>query len=309
VIGARVDFFAGSGRREWMSRWFLVALVSLAAPVHATDFSPCGLRATPPATYEHVVWVWFENHGYGQVVGSHAAPFMNRALIPACGLATNYQALTHPSLPNYIAATSGLSGNALAPFAHDCNAVGTCRIGATSLFEQAPSWGAYAESMRRPCVHWFTGSYAASHNPAVYYRALTDCREHALNLRALARDLDQDTLPAYVSVTPNMCHSMHNCSVTSGDAWLRRLLGRLTASAAYQRGTMAIFVTFDESDDHSADHNVPMFVVSPSTVPGTRAAARFNHYSLLRTTEEMLGIQPYLGRASRAPSMRAAFNL
>src|SRR5262245_36220111 len=303
------EHFARSVRREWMLKWVLVALVFRTAPVHAADFSPCGLGATPPQTYEHVVWVWFENHGYGQIVGSDAAPFMNRVLIPACGLATNYHALTHPSLPNYIAATSGLSGNALAPFARNCNAVGPCRIGATSLFEQAPSWGAYAESMRRPCTRWFTGSYAASHNPAVYYRALTDCREHAVNLRALRAHLAQDTLPAFAFITPNMCHSMHNCSVTSGDAWLRRLLGRLTASAAYQRGTMAIFVTFDESDEDSDDHRVATFVVSPSTAPGTRAAARFNHYSLLRTTEEMLGVQPYLGRASRAPSMRGAFNL
>jgi hypothetical protein len=163
--------------------------------------------------------------------------------------------------------------------------------------------------MRRPCTRWFIGSYAASHNPVVYYRALTDCREHARNLRALTGDLIQDTLPAFAFVTPNMCHSMHNCSVTSGDAWLRRLLRRLTASTPYQRGMMAIFVTFDESDEDSDDHQVPTFVVSPSTVPGTRVAARFNHYSLLRTTEELLGIQPYLGRASRAPSMRAAFNL
>ena len=288
----------------------IVALITaLAVPVRAADFSPCGVVATPPQTYEHVVWVFFENHSYNQVVGSGAARFFNRKLIPACGLATNYQTITHPSLPNYIAATSGLSGGALGPFRHNCNAVGPCRIRATSLFEQAPSWGAYAESMRRPCTHWFTGLYAASHNPAVYYRNLADCAARAVNLRGLARDLAQDTLPAFAFVTPNLCHSMHNCSVASGDAWLRRLMRRLTDSAAYRRRGMAIVVTFDESDEDGGDNRIATVVVSPSTLPGTRVGARFDHYSLLRTTEELLGIRDHLGRARRARSMRSAFNL
>lgn len=271
--------------------------------------SPCGARATPPATWEHVVWIWFENHGFGQVIGSGAAPYINRTLVPQCGLATNYHAITHPSLPNYMAATSGLSGPALAPFAHDCNAVGPCRIGAESLFAQAPSWGAYAQSMPHPCHRFFQAPYSASHNPAVYYRSLSDCPLHDVGMRALWADLDGDRLPAFAFVTPNLCTSMHSCSVRAGDVWLRHVLGRLTSSAAYARGATAIFVTFDESDPGSGDSRVATVVVSPSTAPGTRSAKAFTHYSLLRTTEEMLGIDTFLGRASRAPSMRAAFDL
>jgi hypothetical protein len=265
----------------------------------------CGTLPTPP-TWEHVVWIWFENHGYGQIVGSPDAPLMNRTLGRTCGLATNYQALAHPSLPNYIAATSGLAGDALALFGNDCNARGPCRIGAPNLFEQAGSWRAYAESMRKPCTHFFTGPYAASHNPAVYYTTLTDCPLRAVNLRALFTDLATDSLASFSFVTPNMCHSMHNCSVRTGDAWLRHIVRLLTASSAYQRGTTAIAVTFDESD--GGDNHVATFVVAPSTVPGTRADESFTHYSLLRTTEEMLGLPP-LGRARGAHSMRAAFNL
>lgn len=266
----------------------------------------CGWRTTPPARWEHVVWIWFENKDFRSVVGPGRAPFINRTLIPSCGLATNYHALAHPSLPNYIAATSGLTGDALRPFADNCNAVGPCRIDVPSIYGQAPSWGAYAQSMRRPCARRFTGDYAARHNPAVYYRELADCDLHAVNLRSLARDLDADTLPAFTTITPNMCHSMHDCSVRIGDAWLRRMVRRLTASAAYQRGTMAIVVTFDESED--GGNHVPTLIVSPSTLPGTRSSARFTHYSLLRTTEEMLGL-PLLGHAPQARSMRTAFNL
>ncbi|HKA28949.1 MAG TPA: hypothetical protein VKH82_06220, partial [Candidatus Binatia bacterium] len=88
---------------------------------------------------------------------------------------------------------------------------------------------------------------------------------------------------------------------------------------AYQRGTMAIFVTFDEGErggsnrctfnTRDAGCHVPIIVVAPSTPAGARSGALFNHYSLLRTTEEMLGITDYLGAARNAHSMRAAFNL
>jgi hypothetical protein len=100
---------------------------------------------------------------------------------------------------------------------------------------------------------------------------------------------------------------MHDCPVRVGDAWLKHVMGLLTTSSAYARGKMAIFVTFDESKS-SGDHRVATFVVSPSTAPGTRAATAFTHYSLLRTTADMLGLPP-LGLAKEAPSMRADFNL
>ncbi len=303
-----------------MTRASILALVAVAAafglraaPVAAMPRAPipplCGLVPAPPAQWEHVVWIFFENQSFDEVVGSGDAPFMNHVLIPQCGLATNYHGLTHPSLPNYIAATSGLSLDALGVFDNDCNAAGPCHTGAMSIFAQAPSWGAYAESMRRPCTHWFTGPYAASHNPAVYYTNLTDCAAHDVSLRALSSALAGDSLPAFVFITPNMCHSMHNCSVGTGDGWLRHMIRVLAASAAYQRGTMAVFVTFDESDKDSPDDRIATFVISPSTPPHTRSGAPFNHYALLRTTEEMLGLDPLLGQAQYARSMRSAFNL
>ncbi|HET6316704.1 MAG TPA: alkaline phosphatase family protein [Chloroflexota bacterium] len=291
----------------------LVALVSAGTPAAAqgvvVPVPLCGTRPTPPPVWDHVVWIWFENHSYGDIIGSHDAPFMNKRLARGCGLATNYHSFTHPSLPNYIAATSGLALDALGPLRDNCNATGNCHTGAPSIFSAAPSWGAYAESMPRPCTHWFFGSYAASHNPAVYYRNLADCGQHALNLAALWRDLDADRLPAFVFVTPNLCHSMHSCSVGSGDGWLRHVIYRLAASPAYQRGTMAVVVTFDESATDDSSEHIATLVVSPSTPPRTRSAKAFTHYSLLRTTEEMLGVEPLLAQAAHAASMRSAFNL
>ena len=100
-----------------------------------------------------------------------------KTLVPACGLATNFHSITHPSLPNYIAVTSGLPPTALGRFHRDCNAVPGCRTPAPSIFAQVPSWRAYEESMPGPCHRWFYGRYAASHNPPVSCRKLAGCAE------------------------------------------------------------------------------------------------------------------------------------
>jgi len=295
--------------RAVLSSLVLIAAVAVASAAPPPPLPPlCGLVATPPARWEHVVWIFFENHSFDEIVGSGDAPVMNH-VVRQCGLATNYRDLTHPSVPNYIAATSGLPLDALGPLANDCNATGPCHTNAQSIFSLAPSWGAYEESMHRPCTHWFTGAYAASHNPAVYYTNLPSCAANDVNIRALRPTLDADALPAFVFITPNMCHSMHNCSVGTGDGWLRHVIRRLAESAAYARGTMAIFVTFDESDPDDSDDRIATLVISPSTPSHTRSGQSFDHYALLRTTEEMLGLQPLLGQARRAHSMRAAFDL
>src|SRR5262245_19134888 len=115
----------------------------------------CGTRPSPPSTYDHVVWIFLENHGYGSISGSSAAPFINKTLATGSGLATNAHNITHPSLPNYIAATSGLSPAAIGRFKSDCNATHGCVTPADSIFAHAASWGAYEEAMPKPCTHWF----------------------------------------------------------------------------------------------------------------------------------------------------------
>jgi hypothetical protein len=57
-------------------------------------------------------------------------------------------------------------------------------------------------------------------------------------------------------------------------------------------------------------NRIPTLVFAPSVPPGTAVGTRFDHYSMLRTTEELLGLQPpYLGHAATATSMAAAFHL
>lgn len=290
-----------------------------AAPAPAGS-GTCGFMAPPHGGYRHVVWIWMENHGYGSVIGSASAPFENR-LAAGCGLATNYHNVTHPSLPNYIAATSGLAPGQLGPFYPECDPSASCSAGpaVASIFSQAPTWRAYEESIPRPCDTGSGGEYAARHNPPVYYGALAaGCAAGDVGFGDFAADLASGNLPAFSFVTPNLVDDTHDASVATGDRWLQATVGEITSSAAYRSGTVALFVTWDEGEGGSASAcatnttdagcHVPAIVVSPSTPPGTQSAALFNHYSLLRTAEDLLGLPP-LGQAAGAASMVAAFGL
>ena len=280
-----------------------LAVVALAAGAESRTTPICGAETRPPATYEHVIWIWMENRSYRRSIGSGKAPTID-SLARRCGLATNYAAVAHPSLPNYIAATSGGTQGIT-----DDDPPSSHRLGAVSLFEQAGSAASYQESMPGACRLTDSGDYLVRHNPGVYYTRLrATCAARNLPLGAFARALAAGTLPRFSFVTPNRCHDMHDCSVGEGDAWLRTWIPEITASPAYRAGRTVIFLIWDE-DDYSARNRVPAVVVSPYTAPGTRSAKAFTHYSLLRTTEELLGLRTHLGNAATAASMRTAFGL
>jgi phosphatidylinositol-3-phosphatase len=284
----------------------------------------CGWTAKPPATWKHVIWIWMENQDYQQVVGNPDAPYENRTLIAGCGLATNYHNITHPSLPNYLAATSGTRLDI-----SDCGP-DACPTTSESLFSQlraaGKEWRAYQESMPANCAHQDSGAYAARHNPPVYYtRIAADCARWDVPMGDdsgnLARDLRGDRLPAFAFITPNLCNDTHDCPVRTGDQWLATWVPRILESPAYQAGTTVVLLTWDEgegggnndcaTDTRTPGCHVPAIVISPATQAGTRSGALFNHYSLLETTELLLGLRPALGHAADPATrdMRRAFKL
>jgi phosphatidylinositol-3-phosphatase len=236
------------------------------------------------------------------------SPFLNR-LAARCGLAASYRAVTHPSLPNYLAITSGSPQNLQGS---DCQPGSGCETQGASIFGQT-TWRVFAQSMPSPCFRENAGDYAPRHNPALYYTApavTAACGRSDLPLgggslaRALARPA---TLAQYVMVIPNLCNDEHDCTVATGDLWLSRAVPQILHSAAYRSGATALFITYDE-DDHAEGNRVYTVVVSPSTRPHTVSRTPFTHASLLRTSEELLGL-PVLPAARTAASMRLAFNL
>jgi hypothetical protein len=257
--------------------------------------SPCGEKATPH--YTHVVWILLENVGY-PVTNSTSAPYL-RSLAAACGLATQDFAVSHPSLPNYVALTSGSTQGII-----DDGEPSTHPLSVASIFsELRGNWTALVESMPSKCDHVTSGEYAARHNPAVYYRGLSaTCSRNDVPL-TLPLDLSR----AFTFIVPNVCNDMHSCPVATGDQWLRRIVPLVVASYQYQSRSLALFITFDENDAQSSNR-VPTWVIAPSVPRGVRVGVRYSHYSLLRTSETLLHV-PLLGGASAAASMVGPFHL
>jgi phospholipase C len=225
-----------------------------------------------------------ENKPYDAVIGSPSAPYENE-LAAACGLATNYHGVSHPSLPNYIAATSG-STEGIA----DDDPPSSHPLAVASIYSQVKAagkaWRDYAESAPAACPLTSSGLYAVKHDPAPYYTGIrSDCAAWDMPMGTTAggnflTDLTGGTLPAFSFVTPDLCN----------DA--------------------VVFVAWDE-DDGSATNHVPLIVVNPSIRAGTQSGTFFDHYALLKTTEQVLGITTFLGHAGDpgTSSMVSTFNL
>jgi phospholipase C len=282
----------------------------------ATASGPCGTVTTTPH-YTHVIWVWMENHSYNTIIGSSQAPYIN-ALAHKCGLATNYHNISHPSLPNYVSATSGLGYASIAKFDSDCDPVPGCVTSAKSIFAQGETWKAYEESMPANCHKSDSGEYAVRHDPPPYYTTLKGCSTFDVPYPRLAADLKKNELPAFSFVTPNLIDDMHDGTIADGNKWLAKNMPTIFNSAEYKSGSTAVFITWDEGEGGTSNKcatnttdvgcHVATLVISPSTKPGTKSATLFNHWSLLGTAEQLLGL-PKLGMAATAKTMTAAFSL
>jgi hypothetical protein len=250
-------------------------------------------------------------------------PFLT-ALSQACGSEADMHAATHPSQPNYMAATSGIASGVGVKVPND------------NIFNQVQglggTWKAYEESMSAACSGLYTGLYKSGHNPAYFYTDLrtptNTCTTNDIVMDPqLATDIQNDALPTYAWITPNECHDFYwvsECStpqpqwIPQGDLWLSNLIPQLTALPSYQAGQTLIVITFDEGATtgtagvdctdptyyvNHPDCHIPTVVVSPYIVPGTVDTSDQNLYSLLGTTEDILGLAR-LGNAVGQPSMR-----
>lgn len=267
----------------------------------------CGITSTPPAQYENVIWIIYENHRVRDLVGSASAPYFN-SLYRACGTANNYAQAGSPSLPNYIAATTGstqgITSNASPSLTN---------VTADNIFRQVRAKGkvakTYSEGMPSNCAQSGSGEYVPKHNPEAHFKGADDranCLVYNVPMGTpeagnFINDLNGN-LPAFSVIVPDMCNGTHDCSVATGDKWLNRLVPKILSSNYYKSGKLAVIILYDEYTP------LPNIFISPSVRPGASVASS-SHYSLLRTTEEMLGITNYLAGAGSAPSMRNPLNL
>jgi hypothetical protein len=257
----------------------------------------------PPARYDHVVWIVMENHSFDDIIGSSDAPYINQ-LADQHGLAADFHAESHPSLPNYIAMTSGSTqgiGDDDDPAGH--------RLDVPSIFSLLPGGESRSllESMPGNCARSDSGHYAVRHNPQAYYVNLGgDCAAFNVPLAD-----PPDISARFTFVTPNLIHDMHSGTVSDGDTWLSTFMPKIISGAEYTAGRTAVFLTWDEDDSilGFGDNHIPMLVIAPSVPAGTKVTSRLDHHAMLRATQEMLGVEPLLGAAATAPDMRTPFNL
>jgi phospholipase C len=264
--------------------------------IASPDVSPSSAGPSPPVpspspsiAASHVFVIVMENKSMAQALGP-SAPYTN-SLVQRYALATNYQAISHPSLPNYLALTSGSTWGIADDGYHTLPAQ---RDLGGQLTAAGISWRAYMESMTGGCFH-SASPYALKHNPFAYYGGA--CPANVVSIAGLGADLAGST-PRFVWITPNLCNDTHDCPVATGDRWLAQVVPEILGSAAWKDGGV-LFITWDEAN--AGTNQVAALVIAPHLKAHSSSRA-YTHYSLLATIEDGLGVQR-LGQAATATPM------
>jgi hypothetical protein len=236
----------------------------------------------------HVFLIVMENHSAQEALAGQ----FTATLATKYGVANNFHAITHPSVPNYLALTSGSTWG----LADDSYHVLPKQDLGTQLTAAGVTWRAYMEGFGDEGCLDSPVPYDPGHNPFAYYGGA--CPANVVPFTFFAVDLAGNT-PRFSWITPDMCHDTHNCSVATGDDWLKQTVGEITDSSAWKNSGV-LFITWDE-DDGSASNQVLTLVITPSL--GHRTSSRsYNHYSLLATIEDIMGVGR-LGKAAQAQPM------
>ena len=295
---------------------------NLSFTVASTNALPATLTApvSNVGELDHVFMVYMENHGNGDVLGSPNAPYLNQ-LVSTYGYGSNYYALTHPSNPNYYPVLGGSDFG----FTYNCQAdCFDARNLADNIEAAGKTWASYSETGAGG-----TGTYVpdGAHFLAFHdiYSDPARATTHLFDLAQMQSDLaSASTTPDFVWFAPDDATNMegpsdipfgalrfllgqltdHQYNLAAGDRWLQETLAVIFSSEAWNTQRCAVFVTFDEDYDNlslgvdNQGNSVPMVVIPSQAAVATGgmrpghfvASERYDHYSLLRTIEEALGL-------------------
>jgi hypothetical protein len=244
-----------------------------------------------PTSIRHVITVLLENENSTFVVQN--APF-EKYLTAKYGFASSYYSVCHPSNPNYLAITSGSSW--------ECGSDNYTVYPVSNIADLVQgaglTWGAYMESMPKPCDTGNTALYAVRHNPFVSYSDIVDnasrCNSHVLNFTAWDSAVTNDAVPNYAFITPNILDDGHNTNVSYADSWLKGWLSPLL-NDSFARSTV-FFIVYDESAGDNTGYDglvggkVYFAAVGPAVRANSTISINTSHYNLLTTTEWLLGL-------------------
>jgi hypothetical protein len=275
-----------------------------------------GVTSTAPVTtdgipaFDHVYLIIMENRGYGAIVDNSDAPYLN-SLIDSYGLATNYDAVAHPSQPNYIALFAGSTLGVTSDGPYD--------LGGQNLADQldaaGKSWHVYEQDYPGNCssagsakggvdLVGLAGYYFRKHNPAI---SLTDISGQPARCAAITSLSSFDPSAAnFELIVPNTYNDMHSAPTATGDAFLASFVPLITNSPEFARSLLVI--TWDEgTSGEGGGGQVATLVISPlQATSGARSPVAHDHYSLLRTVEDGLGL-PCLNNSCHADALSEFF--
>lgn len=297
---------------------------NLSFKVDAAGLAPAPLKS-PDSTVgqlDHVFMVYLENKGVGQIIGSPNAPYLN-LLISQYGYASNYFGLTHPSDPNYTPVIGGTDFGFNYNCPSNCFPAGTPNL-ADTIEAAGLTWAGYAEGgggYSEPTDRLPFLAFADIYNDP--QRVAT----HLFDISDLAGDLvDPEAAPNFVWFAADDEFNMegptdfpvgifnwvlgflnpsHQYNVAAGDRWLQGPLSTIFNSPTWQDPDerSAIIVTFDEDYNNlttgvgnEGNHIVTIVIPSQGAIDaGMRsghfvADGHYDHYSLLRTIEDSLGL-------------------
>jgi hypothetical protein len=226
------------------------------------------------------------------------------------GYATQFHAIRHPSLPNYLAVAGGSTYGVT-----DDDPPSSHTASGHSVFGDAIRAGKtatiYNEGMTGSCALEPGNLYAVKHNAWAYFSAERSlCQKNDVSTRGLDADIAAGRLPNAGEIVPDLCHDAHNlvagCSLAQADTWLHTTLGKVIAGPDFRSGHLAVVVTADE-DSYQDGNHVLTAVFHPSQHHHV-VSTPLTHDSLSRLFSQVLGTKP-LNDAATAPNMAKAFGL
>lgn len=259
----------------------LLLILSLCFPLFARRRAMHSVRRD---VIERVVVVVLENTDPDD---AERLPFLSRLASEGARL-DQYYAIAHPSQPNYLAVAAGSTWGV------DNDNVVTLDVPHLGdLLEKAHlDWRVYAEHYPGHCSLVSATEdllYVRRHVPFLEFanvqRNAARCNARIVNATVFEADIATGNLPAFSLFIPNQRHNGHDTSPGHADAWLESRFGPLLTDERFTERTLLV-VTFDESD--SANLRVTTVLWGAGVRPGTTSTHRYDHYSLLRTIEELL---------------------
>jgi len=258
----------------------------------------------------HIMIVMMENQGYNQVIGSSVMPYTN-ALARAYGLATKSYSEAHPSLPNYLAITSGSNQGVTGDEPPSSSGVFSVPTLASQLSAAGYSAKAYAESLPSDPTN-SSGLYDVYHDPWQYYASADTIP--VSNSSSLVGNLNSSSPPDFVWYTPNLTDDGHTgvpvdteaAELADADSFLSTFIPSVQSTKWYQSGGQ-IIIEWDEGLDSdtsgingaSGGHVATIVVSGALAASPVRDASPVDTSGIVRSIEDQYGL-PYLADAADA---------